>query len=41
MSNGDIGKRRFFGLTGKGWGIIAAIVGILAAIFYIGRRRKG
>jgi len=33
-------KRRFLGITGKGWGIIGAIVGFLAAIFFI-RRRKG
>jgi len=34
-------KRRFLGITGKGWGIIGAIVGFLAAIFFIRRRRKG
>jgi hypothetical protein len=39
-SNNINEKRRFLGITGRGWGIIGAIVGILAAIFFI-RRRKG
>jgi hypothetical protein len=39
--NNDIGeKKRFLGITGKGWGIVGAIVAALAAIFFI-RRRKG
>jgi hypothetical protein len=40
--NNDIGeKKRFLGVTGKGWGIIGAIVAALAAIFLIRRHRKG
>jgi hypothetical protein len=41
MGYDNQGKRTFLGLSGKGWGIIAAIVAILGAIFYIGKRRKG
>ena len=40
MSHDNQEPRKFLGMGGKGWGIIGVIVGLLAAIFYIGRRRK-
>jgi len=40
MNNENLEKRTFLGMSGKGWGIIGAIVAILGAIFFLFRRKK-
>ncbi|MEW5797265.1 MAG: hypothetical protein AB1772_13030 [Candidatus Zixiibacteriota bacterium] len=40
MSDGTNEGRKFLGVTGKGWGKIAAIVAILSAIIYLFKRKK-